>query len=461
MEKRSFITAPFYKASEALVMIMDKYAPSSSLAAAARRFLLEKNRSALSCLYPSEDPERSAREHFIKKLSLSLMTVFIGFIFFILLLLKGTDADLIRNGALERHESGKGNYDITLDLNADGKEYKNVDVHISERKYSETEISEMLPAFHEALERTFIAGNTDISDISSPVDPVEQVDGYPFNIEWEYSERFCIDADGNIRITPDENGTLIEVSALISYGDFRERYVFPVILMPPKSENAEDFLKIVCEKLDESDKQTATEGQFLLPDEADGIVLTWSEKKKNSALLLFLMSVVAGIVLYRAGDSDINRQMKARDEEMLMDYPEVAGKLALYVGAGMTVRMAWKKTASECSPANASHYAYREMLLTVHEMERGEGELAAYRHFANRCRLQQYVKFVSLLEQNVKLGASGFLSSLRKEAREAQEERKAIAKRRGEEAGTKLLLPMMMMLAIVMAVIIVPAFTGI
>ena len=103
----------------------------------------------------------------------------------------------------------------------------------------------------------------------------------------------------------------------------------------------------------------------------------------------------------------------------------------------------------------------REMLYTLHEMERGEGELSAYRHFANRCRLQQYVKFVSLLEQNVKMGASGFLSSLRKEAADAQEEKKAVAKRLGEEAGTKLLLPMMLDLAIAMAVIIVPAFTGI
>jgi hypothetical protein len=186
-----------------------------------------------------------------------------------------------------------------------------------------------------------------------------------------------------------------------------------------------------------------------------------TEQKKNYALLLSIMSTAIAVVLFLAGDSDIQKKMKERDEEMLMDYPEIIGKLALYIGAGMTVRMAWKKTATECSDTQLERYAYREMLYTLHEMERGEGELTAYRHFANRCRLQQYVKFISLLEQNVKLGASGFLTSLRKEAAEAEEERKALAKRKGEEAGTKLLLPMMLMLAIVMAVIIVPAFTGI
>ena len=460
MDKKTSQSSVFNKAAETLVRIMDKYAVSSPAVAALRRSLLEKNRKALSCLSPSEDPEITVREHFVKKATLSLMMIFIGFIFFILLSLKPEEENLLNGNALLRHEAGDGNYDVSLDLNANGKEYKNVDIHISERKYSNEELKEMLPGFHEALEKTFLAANSDVSAVSSALDPVSSISGYPFEIEWEYSDRFCIDGEGNILITPDVNGTLIEVCANISYGDFKERYVFPVILMPEKEENA-DFMSAVYAGLEEADKQTAEEDKLYPPDQVNGITLRWTEKKKNNALLLFILSLATAGILYWAGDNDINKKMKERDEEMLMDYPEIISKLVLYIGAGMTVRMAWKKTAAECSQAHSTHYAYREMLLTIHEMERGEGELSAYRHFANRCRLQQYIKFISLLEQNVKLGASGFLSSLRKEAADAQEERKAIARRKGEEAGTKLLLPMMMELAIVMAVIVVPAFTGI
>ncbi len=50
---------------------------------------------------------------------------------------------------------------------------------------------------------------------------------------------------------------------------------------------------------------------------------------------------------------------------------------------------------------------------------------------------------------------------MRSECKDALQERKANARRLGEEAGTKLLLPMIMMLAIVMVVIIVPAFVSI
>ena len=46
---------------------------------------------------------------------------------------------------------------------------------------------------------------------------------------------------------------------------------------------------------------------------------------------------------------------------------------------------------------------------------------------------------------------------LGQEATVALEERKALAKKLGEEAGTKMLLPLIMMLGIVIAIIMVPA----
>ena len=50
------------------------------------------------------------------------------------------------------------------------------------------------------------------------------------------------------------------------------------------------------------------------------------------------------------------------------------------------------------------------------------------------------------------------LKILEVEAVESFEERKELAKRIGEEAGTKLLFPMILMLLIVLVIVIVPAF---
>ena len=66
-----------------------------------------------------------------------------------------------------------------------------------------------------------------------------------------------------------------------------------------------------------------------------------------------------------------------------------------------------------------------------------------------------------MLTQNLRKGSKGLSELLRAEADQAFEERKAAAKKRGEEAGTKLLVPMFMMLSTVLLIVIVPAFLSI
>ena len=58
----------------------------------------------------------------------------------------------------------------------------------------------------------------------------------------------------------------------------------------------------------------------------------------------------------------------------------------------------------------------------------------------------------------MRISADGLTELLKLESIQAFEERKAQAKRLGEEAGTKLLLPMFLMLAVVLVIVIVPAF---
>ncbi len=52
----------------------------------------------------------------------------------------------------------------------------------------------------------------------------------------------------------------------------------------------------------------------------------------------------------------------------------------------------------------------------------------------------------------------GLTNLLQREAQEAFEERKNMAKKLGEEAGTKLMIPLFLMLAVVFVIVTVPAF---
>ena len=65
---------------------------------------------------------------------------------------------------------------------------------------------------------------------------------------------------------------------------------------------------------------------------------------------------------------------------------------------------------------------------------------------------------VRLLNQNLRKGTKGLTNLLQREAQEAFEERKNMAKKLGEEAGTKLMIPLFLMLAVVFVIVTVPAF---
>lgn len=66
-----------------------------------------------------------------------------------------------------------------------------------------------------------------------------------------------------------------------------------------------------------------------------------------------------------------------------------------------------------------------------------------------------------MLSQNLRKGSRGITDILEREAEEAFEDRKNMAKKLGEEAGTKLMIPMFIMLAVVFVIVTVPAFFSI
>ena len=149
---------------------------------------------------------------------------------------------------------------------------------------------------------------------------------------------------------------------------------------------------------------------------------------------------------------------------MLLDYPEIVNKMALFLGAGMTAKRAWRKVVEDYERQKAvwgERYAYEEMKRTCHEMDSKATEAVSYENFGRRCDVQVYVRFGALLSQNLRKGTKGLTQLLKLEAIQAFEERKALAKRLGEEAGTKLLLPMFLMLAIVLIIVIIPAFLSV
>jgi Flp pilus assembly protein TadB len=172
------------------------------------------------------------------------------------------------------------------------------------------------------------------------------------------------------------------------------------------------------------------------------------------------MVVAAAVFAFALRDNELQKKVAQRNLQIERDYPELVRKLALYLGAGLTLRGAWKRVTFDYvgSQAEKQKYLYEEMRFSVREMENGIPEREVYERFGKRVGIAKYRKLAGLLSNHLQKGNNNLLHVLREEAEQALEDRKKSARSIGEEMSTKLLLPMMMMLVIVMVIIMVPAF---
>ena len=128
----------------------------------------------------------------------------------------------------------------------------------------------------------------------------------------------------------------------------------------------------------------------------------------------------------------------------------------------MTVRNVFARLSEEYlakrEQGMSKSYMYEELVRTNREIQAGKSEAKAYEAFGIRCQGQEYSRLCTLLTQNLRKGNGELLNLLQEESRKAFEDRMGKVRKKGEEAGTKLLFPMVMMLLIVMVVIMIPAY---
>lgn len=211
-----------------------------------------------------------------------------------------------------------------------------------------------------------------------------------------------------------------------------------------------------------SERITDEEQDVMLPDTVSGNEVRYvnpEHKKDYNAFYLCMFVMCLLPVLWRR---ERQGKLKERENQLLLDYPELVNKVMLLLSAGLTVRRSLERIGEEYQDrirkGGERKYVYEEVCFSIQEMEHGMSETMALESFGKRCRLLPYLRFASMMNQNIRKGSEGLIQLLEVEAIEAFEKRKEQVKIMGETAGTKLLLPMVLMLGVVMVIIVVPAF---
>lgn len=258
-----------------------------------------------------------------------------------------------------------------------------------------------------------------------------------------------------------KEGVLLCATVMLSCEEYEEEYQFYFRAYPRPLNEKEAFLKQIALQI-RGEQENKGKTYLELPQECEGVALTWKRPKQYIGIKIVIFVILGGGLLMVHKREKKKEEAKQRKELLELDYPEIVGKLTVLLGAGMSVKQAWNKISAQyCDKMQEKqknlHPGYEEMVKTNREICDGQSEKAAYQKFAERTGIPMYRRFVRLLQQNLSKGSAGLYSLLEQETENAYIQRRNFAKKRGEEAGTKMLFPMILMLAIVMAIVLVPA----
>ncbi|WP_318708199.1 type II secretion system F family protein [Candidatus Acetatifactor stercoripullorum] len=415
-------------------------------------------------LYPGECGQQSQTWYYVEKLSLSLALVFVGTAFaFLIDCREKSSLALTKTGIVERTKEERTLY-LTAVIDSEEEEaYKNAfTLQVAPQRLTEEELASCYEEFVEKLPELILGDNPSLDQVWRDLELLQEYEGFPFSLEWSTDKPEVLGASG--RIYDNQKTGEVLLAAEISYGERKWQENVTVCVTPPVLTAQERIYEELEALLSAAEQDSRMEKEWALPAAVEGKEVKWEQAAENKGIILWIMALAAAGAVYFLKDRDLHERIEKRKRRMKREYPDIVHKLALYLGAGMTVRGAFQKVAKEAERGRGAKEAvgpaYEEMLHACREMQAGVSEGAAYASFGKRTGIQEYMRLSTLLMQNLKKGNSTLLERLAEEADKAGEEQLQSVRQLGEEAGTKLLLPMVMLLFVVMIMVMLPAFSS-
>lgn len=355
---------------------------------------------------------------------------------------------------IERNAYGEGEayYDFTV---YEKKEkIGNVTIEVQEISYSESELKEKYKEAKEYVESHFLGGNESLEEVRSDLQFVLEVPENDIEISFQSEDIELVTNQGVVNNQELTEPQALQIIANYSYGEEELGESTWQITIYPKeySEEEEKIQRLksqIEEYLKEHEKEemvviSATDGDFSL-----------AQKEKNSVVFVYLMGLSICIYFFAKEWQSRKEEEKARKEQLDYEYPVFLNQLVLLLGAGMTMKAAFRHLAEKNEKKN--HYLYQEIQVTMRQLHSGISEREAYNELGERLNMARYRKLFSMVVQNMSMGTKDLFLALEQEEHAALEHRKERARQLGETASTKLLFPMILLLVTVMLILLVPA----
>ena len=402
----------------------------------------------------------TVRAYYIRKFSTVLIVLTIGVVLSVVCFFAyaGKTSD-VEDQTLMRPGYGEGNRQEELAVEVDGKEVRQLEITVQERKYTEKQKRELTERAIKELEQILPGQNKSLDEVREDlVFPETLMDG-AVTASYVTTPYGIVDESGVLLDVEKEDGVLVEIQVTLTCGENEILHVVHAKVFPRILTQDEQLQKEIRKAVEQRDAKENHEETLELPGNVDGRTLVWQYQEENPFATVLALTLIAAVLVYLEMDSRVHARAEDRKNQLMLDYPDLMWKMTMLLGAGLTIKGTFQRMAKQYyRDRRKLRYVYEEVLYTCREMESGVSEAEAYERFGRRCGLPEYIRLGSVLSQNLKKGARGLTALLEEEALSSMTERKNNARKLGEKAGTKLLFPMILMLGIVMVILMVPAF---
>lgn len=361
--------------------------------------------------------------------------------------------------SLDRPEKGEGSESYTLQAEI-GEQEEEISLELEERQYTRREEEELLKKAEMEIDKVVPGENASVDEIRNAVRLPSELQNGEVTVQWIQNPQGYLDADGNIIAELPEKGQILTLTAMLTCGEREKIYEIALHVYPPIRTEEEQLKHDLNRAVTAAREESKEKKTLRLPEEVDGRKVVWTEKKESLTgigLAAIFLLAAAG---YFGKAQEHKKAAEYRRRQLILDYPDVVFKLGMLLNAGLTIQNAFTRIAGEyqeMKSQNTIRWAYEEMVTACNEMKSGIAEAKAYERFGRRCEQTCYVRLGTILSGGLQKSAQGMTALLLDEAKEAMEERRQLARKMGEEAGTKLLFPMILMLMVVLVILIVPA----
>lgn len=370
-------------------------------------------------------------------------------------------------GYLERGDYGEDSRTYDIIVNGADSRPLSCTVEISPVQYKEEQALNVMEELAVGLPQQILGENESLSQVTTDLNLINSFEGTGVWAIWQSKNPNILDSYGRILAEKiDSEGVEAILSVTLTDGIYSKDEEIPLRIYPPFQNDRERMAGDLQELIQKSNQESPTEKRVMLPGEYDGRPISYRDAGASDYRILPVLGIVLAVLFYGRDKAKDEKDRKQRQQMLLMDYADVVYQLMVYIGAGLTVRKAW-----ECIVQNYEKRkkdgsvqvrpAYEEMALTLNQIQYGVPEGKAIETFGKRCQLPSYMKLSSILEQNRRTGTKNLKQLLEQEMTAAWEEQKHMARRLGEEAGTRLLIPLFLLLVVVMVIIMVPALLAV